>query len=159
MRVLPDYSGPAKDVLQKVFSNDPHMRVTQEEGGVIRIMETDVPTDVLNLKIHHLSFFPPDASESDAVHGAGMALLVILRSPEVVAFRKAHNIDGSVSPLHDGTIMPGDCCGGGRVVHGELEDVTVSQALDYVLQTFPGFWLYENCVTDEGARSIYINFH
>jgi len=151
-------SGPPKEILEKLFSADPLMQVKQEDS-MIRMMEKNVPTDVLNLKIHHLSFFPSDASESDAVHGPGMALLVILRSPEVMAFRKAHNIDGWASPLHDGLMMPGNCCGGGRVVHGELEDVTVSHALDYVLHTFPGFWLYENCLTDEGARSIYINFH
>jgi hypothetical protein len=30
-------------------------------------------------------------------------------------------------------------------VSGELNDVTVAQALDYIEQTFPGFWMYENC--------------
>jgi hypothetical protein len=44
-------------------------------------------------------------------------------------------------------------------VHGELNDVTVSQALDYVLQTFPGYWIYENCATKERGRSVYLNFH
>ena len=152
-----DESGEPKEVLKKLFAADPLMQVTQE-GDVIRMMEKNVPTDLLNLKIQHLSFFPSDGSEGDAVYGPGMALFVILRSPEVMAFRKAHSIDGWASPLHDGIMMPGNCCGGGRIVHGELIDVTVSQALDYVLQTFPGFWLYESCVTKEGARSVYINF-
>src|SRR5450432_4513882 len=60
MRVLPDYSGPPKNVLQKIFADDPAMHVTQEEGGTIRMIETDVPTDLLNLKIRHLSFYPSD---------------------------------------------------------------------------------------------------
>ena len=50
-------------------------------------------------------------------------------------------------------MLPGNCCGGGQVMHGELDDVTVSQALDYVLDAFPGFWVYENCVKKEGERS------
>jgi hypothetical protein len=153
VRVLPDYSGLPKDVLKKMFADDPRMRVTQEEGGMIRMMETDVLTDLLNLKIHRLSFYP-SAPTDGPVHGPRMALVAILRSPEVMAFRKAHNIGG-----WDGNILPGDCCGGGSIVHGELDDVTVSQSLDYVLQTFPGFWLYENCVSKEGERSVYINFH
>ena len=155
-----DESGTTRETLSKLFSADPIMQVTQEDGNTIRMMEKNVPTDILNLMIHHLSFFPSDAPNSGAVHGPGMALLVILRSPEVMAFRKENHIDGWASPLHDGIVFPGDCCGGsGRIVHGELNDVTVSQALDYVLKTFPGFWLYENCVNKEGWRSIYINFH
>ena len=155
MRVLPDYSGSPKEVLQKIFADDSRMRVTQEGGGMIRMMETDVPTDLLNFKIHRMSFFPSDASASVPVHGPQMAMFAILDNPEVNAFRKAHNI----GPLADGFALPGNCCGGGSVVHGELNDVTVSQALDYVLKTFPGFWVYENCVSEEGERSVYFNFH
>ncbi|MGD0567496.1 MAG: hypothetical protein ABSA78_03745 [Candidatus Sulfotelmatobacter sp.] len=153
MRILHDYSGPPKEVLGKMFADDPRMGVTQEEGGMVRMIEKDVPTDLLNFKIHHLSFFPSDASASDPVHGPQMAVLAILENPEVMAFRKAHNI----GPFADRFSLPGNCCGGGRIMHGELDDVTVSQALDYVLQTFPGLWIYENCVGAEGERSDYLN--
>ncbi|HLZ39832.1 MAG TPA: hypothetical protein VKQ11_02660 [Candidatus Sulfotelmatobacter sp.] len=155
MRVLHDYSGPPREVLQKVFAADPRMRVRTEKGGVIRMMETDVPTDLLNFKIRHLSFFPSGAAESDAVHGPQMAVFAIMENPEVKAFKKANNI----GPFGDRFMLPGNCCGGGRVIHGELDDVTVSQALDYVLQTFPGFWVYENCVSKEGERFVYFNVH
>jgi hypothetical protein len=137
------------------------MQVTQEDGGMIRMMERNVPTDLLSVRIHHLSFFSSDfpfASEFGPVHGPRMALIAILLSPEVVAFGREHNIANFPSPDR-GFLLPGDCCGGGLVIHGELNDVTVSQALDYVLQTFPGFWLYENCVTEKGERSVYLNFH
>jgi hypothetical protein len=128
---------------------------------MIRMMETNVQTDLLNVKIHHLSFLPSDfpfASEFGPVHGPRMALIAILLSPEVVSFGKEHSIGNLPSPDR-GFLLPGDCCGGGLVVRGELSDITVSQALDYVLQTFPGFWLYENCMTKDGARSVYFNFH
>lgn len=146
-----DESGTPTGILTKFFAADPLMQVIQEEG-MIRMMETSVPTDLLSLKIHRLSFYPSDAV--GAVYGPRMALVAILRNPEVMAFRKAHDIGG-----WDGGSVPGDCCGGGRVVHGELEDVTVSEALDYILKTFPGFWIYEDCVTKEKTRSVYINFH
>ena len=76
----------------------------------------------------------------------------------MMAFGQAHNIGGLPSP-DTSLMMPGDCCGGGRIVHGELDDVTVSQALDYVLETFPGFWLYENCQAPSGARTVFFGFN
>ena len=153
-----DESGTPKEILKKLFAADPLMQVTQEDGGMIRMIEKNVPTDLLEVKIHRLSFFPLDASGAAPVYGPRMALIAILLSPEVVAFGKDHNI-GHLPSLDRGFILPGDCCASGRIVHGVLDDVTVSQALDYVLQTFPGFWLYENCVTEEGTRSVYLNFH
>ncbi len=141
-----------------MFDVDPYMRVTQESEGKIRMVETDAPDDLLNVNIHRLTFFPANASPPDAVHGPRMALLAILRSPEVLAFGKAHDIDGL--PYADmSVILPGDCCGGGVIVHGELKDVTVSQALDYILQTFPGFWLYENCPNPDRGRAVFFNFY
>lgn len=150
-------SGTPEEILRKLFSADPLMQVSRE-GSMIRMMETSVPTDLLNLKIRHISFFSPDASESDAVHGPRMAMLAILKSPEVMAFGKEHNIRGLPSP-DKWMMMPGDCCGGGRIVQGELNDVSVSRALDYVLETFPGYWIYENCLTKDGDRSVYFNFN
>jgi len=146
------------EFLQAMFDVDPRMQVTQEADGKVRMVETDVPIDLLNVKIHHLSFFPEDAGKSDAVYGPRMALLAILETPEVTAFGKAHDIEGLPYPEKN-LMMPGDCCGGGPIVHGELEDVTVSRALDYVLQTFPGFWLYENCKSPAGVRRVLFNFY
>ena len=158
MLVAPRYSGLPKDVLSKMFSDDSRMQVTHEEGGMIRMTEKGVPMDILNLEIHHLSFFPSNVSTSDPVHGPQMALLVILESPEVKHFAKAHKIRDLASSS-EMRVMPGNCCGRGLIVHGELDDVTVSSALDYVLQTFPGFWVYENCFNKDGERSVYFNFH
>jgi len=141
-----------------MFDVDPQMRVTQDGDGTVRMVETDVPNDVLDVKIHRLAFYRSDASESDPVHGPGMALFAILRTPEVMAFGKAHNIGGLPSP-DKGLVLPGNCCGSGRIVTGELDDVTVSQGLDYVLKTFPGFWLYENCRDSEGGRTVFFNFY
>jgi hypothetical protein len=153
MRVLPDYSGPPKEVLQKIFADDSRMRVTQDEGGTIRMMETDVPRDLLDVKISHIAF---DLSGRAAkmLGGTNGALVLILSTPEVKTFRKAHNIE----PFPDAWKGPSDGSNSRRV-SGDLHNVTVSEGLDYVLQTFPGFWVYENCGSEEGERSVYFNFH
>jgi hypothetical protein len=44
-------------------------------------------------------------------------------------------------------------------VAGQLNDVTVSQALDYILMTFPGYCVYENCTTPDGARAVNFEFY
>jgi len=133
-----DESGLPKEILTKLLSADPLMQVTQEEGGMIRMMETNVATDFLRLKIHHLSFYPSDPSASEPVYGPRMALLAILDAPEIVAYRKAHAIGGWAAP-DMAIMMPGDCCGGARIVHGELEDVTVSQRWIMCCRHFRGF--------------------
>lgn len=38
--------------------------------------------------------------------------------------------------------------GGGPRATGELNNVTLSEALDYMLKTFRGLWVYENCPGD-----------
>jgi hypothetical protein len=44
-------------------------------------------------------------------------------------------------------------------VPGELSDVTVLQALDYILKAFPGYWIYENCTLLDGRRSVNFDFY
>ncbi len=150
LRILSDYSGSPREVLQQMFADDKQMRVTQEPGGMVRMAESDVPTDFLDVKIHHMSFGSGPMS-----HGANMALQQILMTPEVEAFKKAHNI----GPSENAYILPGAASDPGTpTVSGDLEDVTVSQALDYVLKTFPGFWLYENCHGEGGDRTVFFNF-
>lgn len=142
--------GSALDALQEIFANDANMRVTQASDGKIRMVETDVPKDFLEVKIHRLLF--------DSVnHGSGMALYVILNTPEVIDFME-HNVGSR--KFWEGWGLPSDFIFVHKPsVRGELNDVTVAQALDYVLQTFPGFWAYQSCRTQEGQRKISVGFH
>jgi hypothetical protein len=132
-----------------MFANDTKMQVTQESDGKIRMTETDVPKDLLEIKIHHLSF-PAN------YRGPAMATVAILRSPEVMDFME-RNI-GRKTPW-EGWGLPGQISVDGPSVSGELNDVTVAQALDYILQTFPGFWTYQNCYDSEGRRRVSVGFH
>lgn len=147
-RPVSGHEGSALDVLQEMFADDTKMRVTQERDGKIRMAETDVPQDFLEVKIHHLSF-PCD------YHSGAMAVYAILNTPEVIAFMD-HSIGRKVA--WEGWGMPGQIVTDGPSVPGELNNVTVEQALDYVLQTFPGFWFYQNCHTPEGRRKISVGF-
>jgi hypothetical protein len=144
-------SGSPREVLQEMFADNPKMQVTQEPGGMVRMAETDVPTDLLDVRIHHIEF-SDYGNPPPAFTGPNIALQVILLTPEVQAFKKDHNI----GPF--GFRLPGDASFNRPHVYGELDDVTVSQALDYVLKTFPGFWVYGNCRSEQGDREVFFWF-
>jgi hypothetical protein len=149
LRPVSGHEGSALEVLQQMFAEDTKMQVTQESGGKIHMVETDVPTDLLEVKIHHISF-PSD------YHGPRMAMMAILHTAEVLDFMQ-HNISSKTA--WGGWGMPSDAIFIHKpVVSGELNDVTVEQALDYILQTFPGVWFYQNCYDREGRRTVSFGF-
>jgi hypothetical protein len=117
LRPVSGHEGSALDVLQEMFADDPKMRVTQESDGKIRMVETDVPRDFLEVKIHHLSFTSDD-------HGPKMAMLAILHTPEVIDFMD-HNIGRKTA--WEGWGLPGDdsIAIDKPSVPGELNDITV----------------------------------
>jgi hypothetical protein len=154
LRPVSGNEGSALEVLQEMFADDPKMRVTQESDGKIRMVETDVPQDLLEIKIRHLSF-PPLYQSRAIYHTGAMAVYAILNTQEVIQFMD-HNIGRKVP--WEGWGMPGQIAIDGPSVPGELNDVTVAHALDYVLETFPGFWVYQNCHNPDGGRKISVGF-
>lgn len=123
---------PPLQTLRKMFANDEDMQVTQEPGGTIRMVEKTVPQDLLNVKIGHISF------NEYPMFVPTYVLWFITHAPDVETFKKNHGIrqlggmiNQSSSPVPR--------------VSGELNNVTLSEALDYMLKTFPGLWVYENC--------------
>jgi hypothetical protein len=85
-----------------------------------------------------------------------MAVRLILSTPEVEAFRR----ENKVGPFPSVFIVPGDADSDKPSVSGHLDDVTVSQALDYIFKTFPGFWIYGNCPAEGNGekRNVYFWF-
>jgi len=140
-------------ILRDMFASNPSMRVTQDSNGVVRMVEDGVPTDILNVRIRHLSFDLDPSAEAPnlagELHGPNMAMMAILSSPEVVAFERAHKIEARAFRMPGNALDPTLAA-----ATGKLDDVTVSQALDYVLRTFPGFWVYENCSFENGGREV-----
>jgi len=147
-----DDSRSPSELLREAFAKDPKMEVTQESNGLIRMFETDAPMDLLDIKIRHVSFGPPD-EDRGIFNGPNDALYAILSSPEVKTYRTAHKI-GPLGEERAGSHPPARK----QQVSGDLYDVTVKQALDYILQTFPGFWIYENCRSNEGEPGRNVNF-
>ena len=151
LRAVPEHEVSPVKLLQEMFSGDPEMTVSQDSDGKIRMVETDVPSDLLDVRIQHLRF-------PVKYHGPNMAVEVILHSPEVIAFRREHNI-GPEADWGPDFVFPNDALAPNKHrVLGDLYYVTVKQALDYVLQTFQGFWLYENCKNPKVDRMVYITF-
>jgi len=152
-RSVSNRKGSALDLLQWMFADDPKMQVTQDRDGKIRMVEADVPQDILQVKIHHISFAMPYTNGAIA-HSGPMAVYALLNMPEVIAFMD-QNIGRKVQWEDWG--MPGQLVLEGPSVP-ELNDVTVEQALNEVLQTFPGFWSYQNCHDPQGRRKISVGF-
>jgi hypothetical protein len=135
--------GSPLEIARETFADDPAMKVWQARDGTIRMMETGAPTELLNVKISHILFQGNDTAIAAIRH-------VILQAPEVVNFMRAHSVERS--------LVEGLSRGSGPSAHpeqsshisGSMVNVTVSQALDEVLKTFPGIWVYESCPRDDG---------
>jgi hypothetical protein len=151
LRTPRNSTDPPLKALREMFAGDPKMQVTQEPDGTIRMVEADVPTDLLKVRISHISFEPHRIG--DPVGSPVWGLGIILATPEVADFMRTHNL-GRPFPWGVEAGMPS-----AEHVPGDLNDVTVSQALDYVLRTFPGLWIYENCPSENRKRSVFFMFY
>jgi hypothetical protein len=155
LRAIADSSASPLLALREAFRDDSIMQITQDPDGMIRMSETGVPTDILRVRISHISF---EDYAHNAIYNPNDAVRTILRTPEVVAFMKARNIE---DPTTTGAVR-------GNAGHwpvdwphlsGSLDNVLLSQALDHVLKTFPGIWLYEDCPQDgQRNRVVYFRF-
>jgi hypothetical protein len=120
----PRQSDSPRELLRKMFPLDSKMRVTQDPDGMIRMAETGVPTDILDVKIHHLSFDDSSGESGPwglSLRGPNVALGAIFSTPEVQAFNKVHNAG------LDHLESPGNALDSGLpIISGQLDDVTVS---------------------------------
>lgn len=141
-------------ILAELFKGDPQMRVSRDESGFVRMIEADIPTDLLKSRIRRIAFkndhaFPP----VDVRFDARDALAVILSTPDVTQYMEAHQIEKRfpVEFVNERRSMPSP-----EVPHlpDNVNDVTLSEALDSVVKTFPGLWIYENCPSKDGKRVV-----
>ena len=153
---VPTAAGPLPQVLREMFADDPAMQVTQDAEGTIRMIESDVPTDLLGVKIRHLPFELNGIPLQYAAFSPTAAIREILHAPEVLAFAKAHGT--VIFPPVIGIMGPTDPYPAKSPhIVGSMDDLTVSQALDRVLKTFPGIWVYEDCAcSDKKGRCPYV---
>jgi hypothetical protein len=146
---LEGWNNSALMMLREVFADDHKMQVTQETGGAIRMVESGVPKELMDVTIRKLSF--------NDVYDPMSAEAMIISAPEVQDFMKAHGIQrdpfrGGVRGLRQGP-QPGL-----PHISEDLDNVTVQQALDRLLKTFPGFWIYQNCLSETGSRVVAFDY-
>ena len=168
LRTITGGGGSTLQSMREILRDDHAIRVEQDQTGKIRMVEKAIPTDLLNIKIRHISFDGTFmAGPESGVYDSNQALYVILHVPELAAFIKAHDIEILATDSGIGG-------GGGQWppdsphISGSLDDVTLSQALDRVLDTFPGIWVYQNCARkqsrsnlspwDNRERAVYFRF-
>lgn len=145
----------ALEGLRSVFADNPEMHVGQDLDGAIRITESGVPTDILRVTISHILF--QDFDQND-IYNPNDALRVVLRAPELLNFMEEHGIEmpsgADAVPGNSGRWSPER-----PHISGALDNVTLSQALDYILKTFPGIWVYESCQkSGKTTRLVYFRF-
>lgn len=139
-----------------MFAIDSAMHVTQDAYGTVRMIESGVPTDVLNIKIREVRFERPESYYPNAAFDR-----LVFHAPEFKQFFREHGIswDGTSWPL-DVNVRPGlgfSALGNPNPLpewphlSGSLHDISVAELLDYIVGTFPGIWIYENC-PQEGTR-------
>lgn len=145
-----DPSSSAAQRLRGMLSSHSKLRVREDPDGLVRIFELGVSNDILDIKIHHISF--GDGKDS-LLHGTLAAKMTILAAPEVRAFEEEHTIQ--IDRRMEEAVPSGQ----GPDVSGELYDVTLSQAFDHVLKTFPGYWVYEDASCEDGTRQVRFRFY
>jgi hypothetical protein len=135
-------------MLGEMFADNPEMHVTQDANGYIRMVETDVPRDLLDLRIVQVSF------PSGAINNANIAVTQIMVTPDVKNYMTVNNI-GPVSDSYRFIVLSSPDA---PQISGNLYFATVSEALDYILKIYPGFWAYEECKGEAGGRKVFFHF-
>jgi hypothetical protein len=136
--------------LRNMFADNLQMRVTQEADGTIRVLESGVSRDILEVKISRISF-------NDA-YDVRSAETLIVSQPEVQAFMKANDINSHINRFQYGLGLRQQPQPGLPHISETLENVTVHQALDRLLKTFHGVWVYENCPDEKGGRVVAFDY-
>ena len=144
----------ALQTLRALFADNQAMRVSQEPNGTIRMIENGIPSEILNIHIKHISF---DNAYSGG-YSANSALEFIMATPEVKQYLLIHNLKWPFSITADSILIPtGNFIVSPSIPHisGSLDNVTLKEALDYILKTFPGIWIYEYCPCTEKRSGIF----
>jgi hypothetical protein len=146
---LPKHGIAPVQMLREMFGEDSKMQVAQDANGYIRMAETDVARDLLDLRIVQVSF-----STGSTLNNPNIALTQIMGTPEM----KDYMIVRNIGPVSDSYRLIVPSSPDAPHISGDLYFVTVSEALDYILKTYPGFWAYEECPGENGGRKVFFRF-
>ena len=146
------FASSTVDLLNDVFRRDPKMRIWQDANGTVRMAQKNIPQDLLSVRISQL-VFKENYWHDDASYHPWDALLVVLETPEVKDYMRRNRISSPFQQIPGMRPVPSP-----ELPHlsGELDNVTVSEALDYILKTFPGLWTYQDCEgADRGRMAVF----
>jgi hypothetical protein len=138
----------AEKTLRSMLANDKRFQVKTDPDGVVRVFESGMPNDVLNIRVKRV-----ELSEEQRFNDKD-AMSEVLQSPEVQTYFEAHNI---VQPIDlGGFISPSDP----RLPHLEaaIENMTVLDALKHMLLVFGETGVYTEAVDTRGRRVVSISF-
>jgi hypothetical protein len=142
------------EALRGMFADDPAMHVTQNGDDTIRMIEGGVPSNLLSTRIKHIHLESMRLPSQNATFVASNAMLhVILDAPELVASMEANHI-----------VFPFNGQGGSFGIESvpesaprfsvDMDNLTLAEALDKVLEKFPGLWIYETCTRAGEKNSV-----
>jgi len=143
----PGHDVPPVGALRQAFLNDPTLMVKEDSSGMIRVVGGDVQPELLGVTIHDVKF------QEEEKNDPREATYKLLASPELKTYMQGHRTKFVAT---SGGLVPPPT---GRHLSGTLTDMTVSQSLDRIAQTFPGVWTYEECVTSQGEKRVVIRFY
>jgi hypothetical protein len=141
----PAHNMPPMGALRQAFVNNPTITVKEDSSGMIRVTGGDVQPELLGVTIHDVKF----QEESDPREATNK----LLASPELKTYMQSHRTKFVTT---SGGLVPPPS---GRHLSGTLNDMTVSQSLDRIAKTFPGVWIYEECLTGQREKRLEISFH
>ena len=122
-----------------------------QRGEPIRVVQKGVPQDILSIRIKHISFNGVYSTGDFGVSSPNEALHIILDAPEVLQFLREHDIRVLFTDYGIGAAVTGQS---NSHISGSINDMTLREALDYVLKTFPGIWVYENYPKTHGRNRV-----
>jgi hypothetical protein len=134
--------------LRAMLANDKRFQIKTDPDGVIRVSESGMPNDVLNIRVIHVALSEEQRfNERDAMGE-------LLQAPEVQTYFKAHNIE---QPIDSGGLVgPSDP----RLPHLEaaIENMTVLEVLKHIALVFGETGIYTEEVDTRGRRVVSIGF-
>jgi len=137
--------GPFSDLgeaITAVSQFSPHLTWIREASGLLRVRDDRASNDVLRIHLQKIHF-KNDVNANDAIRE-------VLSAPEVRAYFEANHIENGSMPIG---MMPASMKGFPRL-SGELRDLTVAEALDYIMHFFHGLWIYSECEHDSHRRAM-----
>jgi len=129
----PPSGNSLREVMTALSSKDPTLTWVIDSTGQMRVSDKRANLDILHIRLKRVAF--RDASDPNT------AIRDILAAPEFQEYLKEHRIQ-------EGTVFTNVVPSGTRGIprfSELLNDVTVEQALDRILQFFPGLWVYSEC--------------